>query len=70
MKSPNQKSTISQPIKCLSCQPGYSGSNFGSTTFHLMPGKCSLIENCDMDSSENTMMNACKKCLFWIRLGI
>ena len=61
-EKPDPEFNIYHNIRCISCKPGYMGSNFGSGTSAIMPGKCSEIENCDMESSENTVMNACNKC--------
>ena len=59
---PNPRFSSDQNIKCLACKPGYSGSNYGTGEAVLMPGTCTPIDNCEMGSSENTIMNACGKC--------
>jgi hypothetical protein len=55
--------------RCLACKPGYYGWKNPDDT-NLAYSKCLPIENCDMESSENTMMNACNKCKSGFAWGV
>ena len=60
--TPDLSTTYESLGACLSCKPGYYGVSAGSGDLEFLYKACLPIENCDLLSSDNTMMNACKKC--------
>jgi hypothetical protein len=51
-------------ISCMACKPGYTLGTPGTAAAPGEPlgASCIKIDNCDMDSTENTLMNGCAKC--------
>lgn len=45
-------------VRCAACLPGYK-----ATYTSDMITECSLIENCDQESSKNIFYNHCGECL-------